>query len=506
MKKRALIVFLGIALLVGVVSILTSAERSKSRKALAAYKSELRARGEKLTFEEAGYPFALETNSNLEDFIVLANRLRAKSDLPGRIEFTPNASTGRVVSAWAGGAIRAFDSNSSWSSKTSPSSVSWDELSEDMKASAELLAEIRAELQNPPRHFGWNYTNPFAANAPKNSYVQQRHAAQFLSADCLLALHEHDLPRARTNLHALTQLMQVHRDDWTLVSAMIRVAIASLGLTDTWQALQADGWDDASLAKLQRDWEPVDLLASLEAGFNGEKFFGQQAFTLIRSNDPAGQDQLMSLFGRGTTSSKSSLEDWGNELKGKTAMMYWRGHMDEDEMFYLRDSMSRLQIIRRLRTNSSAASLKIEIKAQYDEVIKELDAPLGKYRHLFSAISIPNFQRAFNTAVQHETGRRMVITAIALKRFQLGSGRYPDSLSELVPQFLAAELMDPWSGRPFHYRQNTDGMFTLYSVGEDGRDDGGDATSAKTNAPPDLWTGKDAVWPAPIFPDSPAKN
>ena len=68
MKKKALIGLVVIALLVGIVSMITTVERSKSRKALAAYKTQLRAQGEKLTFEEAGYPFQLETNSDFFRF------------------------------------------------------------------------------------------------------------------------------------------------------------------------------------------------------------------------------------------------------------------------------------------------------------------------------------------------------------------------------------------------------------------------------------------------------
>ena len=242
----------------------------------------------------------------------------------------------------------------------------------------------------------------------------------------------------------------------------------------------------------------ADLISGLENGFKGERAFGQKGFAVFRGPDTATQEEY--LMGLGRASSKG-LARYADQLHMKAAQAYWRAHMDDDEMFYLRDSQARLEIIRRLKTNTSAASLQIEIKAQYDALLKEFAAPLGKYRHLFSALAIPNFKRAFEVAVQRETERRMTITAIALKRFQLRSGHHPAALGELIPQFLAAELFDPWSGRRFHYRLNTDGTFTLYSVGMDGRNDGGDPTPAKsTNAPPDMWTGKDAVWPTPVFP------
>jgi len=496
MKKKALIALMLIALLVGIVSVITSAERSKERKALAAYKAKLRAQGEKLTFAELGNPFPQESNSTLENFSAIVDRLQAKSQIPGAgyIEPMRYEAPGRALVYWAGGSVAA--TNSAYMPQ-------WDQLSTDMRAAAELLAELRAELEHPPRYIAYDYANYSPTNWPRMLFVHKRKAAQFLVADAVAALHEHQLARAQTNLHALTQLTQVHRDDITLVSAMIRVAIANLGLNVTWQALQADGWDDESLARLQHDWEAVDLIAGLEKAFNGERASGQNGFAVLQGTNVALQRDYLSAFGTGS-SSKSGLARVKDEWSAKAAVAYWRGHMDEDELFYLRDSQSRLETIRRLKTNTSAASLQIEIKAQHDALVKEFDKPLGKIRHLFSARAIPNIRRAFEAAVQRETERRMTVTAIALKRFHLRSGNFPAALTELSPQLLDAELLDPWSGKPFHYRPNADGTFTLYSVGMDGRDDGGDpAPTGSTNAPSDLWTGKDALWPAPVFPASP---
>lgn len=57
-------------------------------------------------------------------------------------------------------------------------------------------------------------------------------------------------------------------------------------------------------------------------------------------------------------------------------------------------------------------------------------------------------------------------------------------------------------GQPLRYRTETDTTFVQYSVGEDGRVDGGDA-----NPMPDksgsrnIWTRKDVVWPAATLPE-----
>ena len=99
------------------------------------------------------------------------------------------------------------------------------------------------------------------------------------------------------------------------------------------------------------------------------------------------------------------------------------------------------------------------------------------------------------------TLHEMVITAIALKRYELRHGRPPASLAALVPDFLPAPPSDLMDGQPLRYRLNSDGSFLLYSVGEDGQDGEGDPSTADSdkgwqNEPP--WAGRDWVWPRAV--------
>jgi hypothetical protein len=67
---------------------------------------------------------------------------------------------------------------------------------------------------------------------------------------------------------------------------------------------------------------------------------------------------------------------------------------------------------------------------------------------------------------------RMALTALAVERFRLGMGRWPQSLGALAPAYLEAAPDDPFDGKPLRYRR-LDGGFVVYSVGRDGVDDGG---------------------------------
>lgn len=72
---------------------------------------------------------------------------------------------------------------------------------------------------------------------------------------------------------------------------------------------------------------------------------------------------------------------------------------------------------------------------------------------------------------------------LAIRRFQLDQNRLPESLDELVPDYLPAVLMDPFSDKPLVYRRQDD-RYLLYSVGQNQIDDGG--VEGKDNQSGDL--------------------
>jgi hypothetical protein len=66
--------------------------------------------------------------------------------------------------------------------------------------------------------------------------------------------------------------------------------------------------------------------------------------------------------------------------------------------------------------------------------------------------------------------------AVAVERFRRDRNRLPGALTDLVPQYLSDIPADPFTGRPLLF-QATAGSYTVYSVGMNEKDDGGDLTS-----------------------------
>jgi hypothetical protein len=67
---------------------------------------------------------------------------------------------------------------------------------------------------------------------------------------------------------------------------------------------------------------------------------------------------------------------------------------------------------------------------------------------------------------------RCLMTVLAVERYRLEKDAWPVKLEELTPKLLKKVPLDPFDGKPLRYLRVADGVI-VYSVGADGKDDGG---------------------------------
>jgi hypothetical protein len=100
---------------------------------------------------------------------------------------------------------------------------------------------------------------------------------------------------------------------------------------------------------------------------------------------------------------------------------------------------------------------------------KESGKVLGDLLIAYMMPAFHNVQQAFDRTEQMQLN---VHIAFALAAYQREHGRYPRSLDALVPRYLQRVPGDLFSGKALTYRPSGKG-YLLYSVGINGRDDGG---------------------------------
>jgi hypothetical protein len=92
---------------------------------------------------------------------------------------------------------------------------------------------------------------------------------------------------------------------------------------------------------------------------------------------------------------------------------------------------------------------------------------------MFSALLLPSLEKVAPRFARLEARHRAASLALAVERFRLANGgNTPESLNELIPQFLSSIPSDPFDGQPLRYKELPTG-FVVYSIGPDRTDDGG---------------------------------
>jgi len=85
----------------------------------------------------------------------------------------------------------------------------------------------------------------------------------------------------------------------------------------------------------------------------------------------------------------------------------------------------------------------------------------------------PSLFRCAEHAAEADARHRLALIAVAMWRHRLCHQSLPDRLDHLVPQYLLAVPMDPFTGKGMKLARKGDGKVVIYSLGADLADDGG---------------------------------
>jgi hypothetical protein len=271
---------------------------------------------------------------------------------------------------------------------------------------------------------------------------------------------------------------------------MIRVAVAELAFYATLPALQMPGWTEPQLAELQSQWEQIEFFKMASSTIEMER---AHTFELIFERARTNGWQPLRGGAGPLPPAGSSLKDIFEE---RVLGPLWRvSCAEQDELFYLENMQRVLEALRSAARHQSWKRLSVELSENFNRIDTRLKAP-DAFRFSLSGMAFINWRRVFENVMRQETQRSLMIAAIALQRYHLRHGKFPADLESLVPEFLAAVPVDGMDGRPLRYRVEPDGSFRLYSVGLNGKDDGGNPEAASAwKSISSIFDGRDAVSP-----------
>ncbi len=492
MKRRFTLVAFALVLLALLALPVGTHLRAKWRAE--AYRRELSAGGEPATLSALQPVLSPEEIRTGAELVAAAGRFRQPFS---------NAPTMKLLAPG-----RALAACREKSLPTDESTNVWPGLEFLLAKNQDALDQVRTALAGPAG-FGFSLDYSVGPSLLLPHLAKMKAAVQWLSLSAAVELHAGDMTNAFEDLYAFTKMVSGYGKEHLMISELVRIAMAAIAVTATWEALQCPGWNDRQLQLLHEEWQKLDLLTQAEAVLQVERLSlartfeaGRGSFNAINFQPGGGNSGLNELAHVGkelvdnpSEGVKSALHRYPRYWGWK----YWQSY--EDEIANGKILQAAIDAVRQARgagipglavtrfTTSAA-----RVSAAYPAAFKWLgDAFSGLGSGYSPAESTERFLMRIRTV---EIERALLITAIGLKRYELKHGRYPENLNALSPEFAAQVPSDPMDGKPLRYRLNADGTFLLYSVGENGLDNGGNGEPLK-EFPRQWWRARDAVWPWP---------
>lgn len=320
----------------------------------------------------------------------------------------------------------------------------------------EALAELRSASQRPFAMLPGNYSSPEIAPIP--DFVAARSLAQALAVRARVHLLLGQSGATREDLDALGAILKgLDGKPSTLVSAMIRCALAGLYLEIVEDGFARRLWKPENLAGLQERLLSIDLLEDYVSALRD----GEQAAVCYLL------EKLAADADRKNRQSVAQLIAGGNNWQEKALRLVPAGWIRKNQLLAARFLQLGMALI--------DPEEKRYFPAKAEQTFAAIDSEFRRRRpgNFLAAVCIPNFSRASSTVAKNQSRLQLAAINCALERHRHEKGEYPERLELLAPEHLARVPHDLVTGKAPIYRRLDLDRCVLYSVGPDGNDDGG---------------------------------
>jgi hypothetical protein len=300
--------------------------------------------------------------------------------------------------------------------------------------------------------------------------------SKVLTFQAVLALDEHQPDLALADIKANYVLLGGVKRDPTIVGGLVAIGMLAVSNSALADGLSQHAWSDGQLAEMDQIFKPLNFLADYQFALRS------QVADSTANSDWASKRNPYEIFQR-VGDSDSTL--W-TRFAPPWPHGWWEDNKSQVTDFYFRE-MSTVDP----RAHRAFPEVAHALKQEFEHSQARWDA-YAPWNIFFTLAVSPVSNLARNYAIAQARVDQARI-AIALERYRLVHGAYPESLDALAPVFLDVVPHDVMSGNPYHYSLQANGTFLLYSVGWDQKDDGGQVVLDKRNGI-DFDHG-DWVWP-----------
>ncbi len=252
---------------------------------------------------------------------------------------------------------------------------------------------------------------------------------------------------------------------FSLVHNLVSIAIESMAVSNVHQLIHDEDISEELLAQIHKDLEALAPRRKMDQFFQeGERFAALDVAIRI-ANGTLSADELgvadMSAF----QVASSIRVDWNIVLKEING--WYDRHATIAQLPYAQRLVKLEELdndIQRLTPQNNPSRMA--------QGIISMNARSQIVADTMMMLMLPALQASIAAEDRALAYEDLIQASLALARYHKKNGKYPETLADLVPDFAAKTPVDLYTDSPFAYQTKPDG-FLLYSLFEDGTDNGG---------------------------------
>ena len=331
------------------------------------------------------------------------------------------------------------------------------------------IEELWQASQLPYSRFPLDYDidDPAEILLPHLGALKQCSLALQLRA--LAELQNGQSEKAFADVKLALRLADSVRTEPFIITHLVRIAILQIILQPIWEGLAEHKWSNAQLAALDAELTKLDFLADYKLSVRSERAAHVKIVDWMEQK----RSRFWELFNMFNDDERNLMNNFG--LSAEIYLMP-KGWYYQSEIV-LSDAQQQWVLP---MVNDSQQTVSPQAARESVDAVKSLRPSAV---NLFARLLLPELGKYAGKTAHAQTAVNLARVAIALERYRLAHGEYPDSLSALALQFMETIPHDVIGGQPLHYQRTADpsspgsdtasGQFVLYSVGWNETDDGG---------------------------------
>ncbi|MBI5725769.1 MAG: hypothetical protein HZA50_17550 [Planctomycetes bacterium] len=307
------------------------------------------------------------------------------------------------------------------------------------------LLHKAAEL--PGCNFEIQY-NPYPVGLVLPQLGNMRSLSRLLCLSSRVAAHQGRMVDAMKDLNAAMALAGHCSAEPTLMASMVSCGIEDMAFGTFQYVLDQGALTDDSINAM-RLHSSLSFNAALRRSMRMEMAFGLSYFTMIEPS---------AAFTEASIPVAVAAPDFMGDFLTRTVAVPYRVFL------WGNDAAAYLQCMRRCE--------RLSVQPYYKSVQEWQMLQEPESKGMLTKMIVPSFTHPAENAARADARHRLMQLGVAMWRYRLAEGAFPDDLGRLVPKYLPAIPVDPFSDGSLKLAR-TDGKFIIYSLGPDLADDGG---------------------------------